>query len=73
MRTRTLPSDVITPIGAYLAVARPGASCLLESIEHGGRMSRYSFIGLDYECVETLDATPDLYDRVREIVDRYRP
>ena len=30
------------------ALAQPQASCLLESVESGGRISRYSFIGLDY-------------------------
>ena len=46
-RTQTISSDLLTPIGAFLALARPGESCLLESVEHGGRISRYSFLGLD--------------------------
>ena len=53
VRTRTLPADVLTPIGVYLALATPGASCLLESVEHGGKLSRYSFIGLDYLAFTT--------------------
>jgi len=71
-RVRRLPCDVLTPIGAYLALAVPGASCLLESVEHGGRISRYSFIGLDYLCAQDFEATTDLYDRVRAVVDAYR-
>ena len=73
VRTRTVPADVITPIGAYAALAVSGASCLLESIEHGGRLSRYSFIGVDYEASHALDAGNDLYDRIRAIVERHRP
>ncbi|MBV8637079.1 MAG: chorismate-binding protein [Candidatus Eremiobacteraeota bacterium] len=73
VRTRTLPADVLTPIGAYLAVATPGASCLLESVEHGGKLSRYSFIGLDYLATATFDASFDLYDRIRAFLRAYRP
>ena len=73
VRTRTLPADVLSPIGAYFALASPGASCLLESVEHGGKISRYSFIGLDYLAAESFTATPDMLDRIRTFVERYRP
>ncbi len=73
VRTRRLPADVLTPIGAYLALATPGASCLLESVEPGGRLSRYSFIGLDYLATARFNATPDLYDRIRAFLEAYRP
>ena len=73
VRTRTLPADVLSPIGAYLALATAGASCLLESVEHGGRLSRYSFVGLDYLAAESFDATPDLLDNVRALVAAHRP
>jgi anthranilate synthase component I len=73
VRTRTLPADVLSPIAAYLALASAGASCLLESVEHGGKISRYSFIGLDYLAAQAFDATPDLLDRVRAFVADHRP
>lgn len=73
VRTRTLPADVLSPIAAYLALASAGASCLLESVEHGGKISRYSFVGLDYLAAETFEATPDFLDRVRAFVARHRP
>jgi anthranilate synthase component I len=73
VRTRTLPADVLSPIGAYLALATADASCLLESVEPGGRLSRYSFLGLDYLAAESFDATPDLLDRVRALVASHRP
>ena len=73
IRTRTLPSDVLTPIGAYLALGTTGSSCLLESVEHGGRLSRYSFIGLDYAVAQTFDPAPDIYDRMRAAIASVRP
>src|SRR4051794_15991840 len=44
---RRLLADAETPVGAYrkLAAGRPG-TFLLESAEHGGVWSRYSFIGV---------------------------
>ncbi len=63
----------MTPIGAYLALGTPGASSLLESVEAGGKLSRYSFIGLDYDGVAAFEATSDVIDRVRSHIDAYRP
>ena len=44
---RTVLADSETPVGVYrkLATSRPG-TFLLESAEHGGAWSRYSFIGV---------------------------
>jgi anthranilate synthase component 1 len=69
---RVVPADVLTPIGAYAAVAQPQASCLLESVESGGRISRYSFIGLDYLAAADFDSGNDLYDRVRAFIASHR-
>jgi len=51
--TRRLLADAETPVGAYrkLAGNRPG-TFLLESAEHGGVWSRYSFVGV--QSVATL-------------------
>src|SRR3954447_7196127 len=51
--TRRLLADAETPVGAYrkLAAGRPG-TFLLESAEHGGVWSRYSFVGV--RCAATL-------------------
>jgi anthranilate synthase component 1 len=68
---RVLPADVLTPIGACLALAKPQASCLLESVESGGRLSRYSFLGVDYSAAESFEAD-GLYDRVRTFVEAHR-
>ncbi|HEY6325585.1 MAG TPA: anthranilate synthase component I family protein [Candidatus Cybelea sp.] len=69
---RIVPADVLTPIGAYRALAQPQASCLLESVESGGRISRYSFIGLDYRAAQDFEPAPDLYDRVRAFIADHR-
>ncbi len=73
VRVRTIASDVLTPIGAYLALAKRGEGCLLESVEHGGRISRYSFLGLDYIASASFSDEPDLLAAVRAFVGPYRP
>jgi anthranilate synthase component I len=69
---RVVPADVLTPIGAYAALAQPQASCLLESVESGGRISRYSFIGLDYRAASRFESGKDLYESVREFFRTHR-
>jgi anthranilate synthase component 1 len=68
-RVRAIPADVLTPIGAYLAL---DGKCMLESVEHGGRLSRYTFIGLDYLAAAEFDAGESLYDRLRAFVAEHR-
>jgi len=58
--TTVIPTDLVTPLGAYLRL-RPeeGASFLLESVEHG-RLGRHSFVGhgtriVDFDEAEALD------------------
>ncbi|MDE2293356.1 MAG: anthranilate synthase component I, partial [Elusimicrobia bacterium] len=50
---RELPGDLLTPVGAYLRLRRPGApSFLLESGASAGGAARWSFLGA--APVETL-------------------
>ena len=44
---REIEADLETPVSAYLKVARGDYSFLLESVEGGERMARYSFIGTE--------------------------
>jgi anthranilate synthase component 1 len=44
---REVPADLETPVSAYLKVARGDHSFLLESVEGGERLARYSFIGTE--------------------------
>jgi len=51
---RSINADLETPVSAYLKVARGSYSFLLESVEGGERIGRYSFIGTDpYKVVKT--------------------
>lgn len=69
--SRTIAADTLTPIAAYAGLAAPGAGCLLESVDSGGRISRYSFIGLDYIDARSFDDDGTLIPRVREFVRGY--
>ncbi|GAG22627.1 unnamed protein product, partial [marine sediment metagenome] len=44
---REVAADLETPVSAYLKVARGQHSFLLESVEGGERLARYSFIGTE--------------------------
>src|SRR5215208_7176266 len=43
---RELSADLETPISVYMKLRGDGASFLLESVEGGERVARYSFIGI---------------------------
>ena len=51
---RELPADLDTPATAYLKLRGRGPSFLLESIEGGERVARYSFIGISPRARYTL-------------------
>jgi anthranilate synthase component 1 len=53
---RELMADLETPVSAFLKLWRGGPAFLLESIEGGERLARYSFIGSD--PLETLTLRP---------------
>src|SRR3712207_9071675 len=49
---RTVLADLQTPVGAFLRVAgRSEYAFLLESVEGGERIARYSFLGADPELI----------------------
>jgi anthranilate synthase component 1 len=70
--TRSFIADSLTPITAYLALATPGRSCLLESVEGTDRISRFSFIGTDYLESRVFDDRPDMLAAVRALIATYR-
>lgn len=45
--SRDLMADLETPVSAFLKICRGGPSFLLESVEGGQRMARYSYIGTE--------------------------
>jgi anthranilate synthase component 1 len=44
---RELAADMLTPVGAYAAIAQPPFSFLLESLVGGERWARYTFLGTE--------------------------
>ncbi|MGH9060717.1 MAG: anthranilate synthase component I, partial [Acidimicrobiales bacterium] len=42
---RELVADTLTPVAAFLSVVGEGPGFLLETVEHGERWSRFSFVG----------------------------
>ncbi len=68
---RSFIADAITPISAFLALAQPGRSCLLESVEGTDRISRYSFIGLDYLEAAVFDENPAMLAEIRALIGKY--
>jgi len=51
---RRIPADLETPVSAFLKLRKLGATFLLESVEKGESVGRYSFIGLSPSPVLTL-------------------
>jgi anthranilate synthase component 1 len=55
-QTAHIPTDLVTPLGAYLRLRRRGgASFLLESVEQG-RLGRHSFVGCGSRLVSLEEA-----------------
>ena len=73
---REIDADLETPVSAYLKVARPPYSFLLESVEGGERLARYSFIGTEPYTVLNTGTGP--HDRIDPLIpikaemDKYR-
>jgi anthranilate synthase component 1 len=65
---REFVADALTPISAYIALATPGRSCLLESVEGTDRIARYSFIGLDYLEAQSFNDDPEMLDKIRATI-----
>jgi anthranilate synthase component 1 len=55
MRTTAIITDLVTPLGAYLALRDGQPSFLLESVERG-RLGRYSFVGAGARLVPFEEA-----------------
>jgi anthranilate synthase component 1 len=51
---RELPGDLETPVGVYMKLRGGGPSFLLESVEGGERVARYSFVGVNPSAKYTL-------------------
>jgi anthranilate synthase component 1 len=71
---REVAADLETPVSAYLKVARGAHSFLLESVEGGERLARYSFIGTEpYRVLRTKAGDGDPLAAIEEEMRRYDP
>jgi len=72
---RDIQADLETPVSAYLKIARGNYSFLLESVEGGERLARYSFIGTEPSLVlRTGKENPvDPLNLVEKEFARFRP
>ncbi len=67
------PADLETPIGAFLRLDDGGPAYLLESVEGGERLGRYSFLGVGpRRLLEVRDGRARIQDRP-VTVERYDP
>ena len=51
---RRIPADLETPVSVFLKLKSQGATFLLESVERGIQMGRYSFIGVSPSAIARL-------------------
>ncbi len=75
---REINADLETPVSAYLKIARDSYSFLLESVEGGERLARYSFIGTEpYSVIKTglgqKDGYVDPLILVEQEMSRFKP
>jgi anthranilate synthase component 1 len=79
--SREIMADLDTPVSAYLKIREAGASFLLESIEGGEQVGRFSFIGIARDVVRLKDgrvadaggsaACDDPLQIIQTIVEQY--
>jgi len=71
---REIVADLETPVSAFLKINRGGNSFLLESVEGGQRLARYSFIGTDpYRTLTTKgESKIDPLPLIAEELSKYR-
>ena len=74
---RSINADLETPVSAYLKVAKPPYSFLLESVTGGENIGRYSFIGTEpYRVLKTgpgeENGKVDPLTLVQEEMDRHK-
>ncbi len=69
-----LLADLETPVSAYAKLRGPGPAFLLESVEGGENVSRYSFIGCNPRKVfRAPPGAPDPLGGLQQELARYRP
>ena len=85
---RTLPADLETPVSAFLRAAWPEQECfLLESVENGEQVGRYTFMGLNpykrmvargrhiwiAEGRKTRELDGDIFQKMHQALSGHKP
>ncbi len=72
---REILADTETPVSAYQKLRKRGPSFLLESVEGGENVGRYSFVGANPRVVIRVDARTgeDPLRRVEQEMAKYKP
>lgn len=72
---REIRADLETPVSAYLKIAQGNYSFLLESVEGGERLARYSFLGTEPSLILITggDNAVDPLRQVEEDFKRFQP
>jgi anthranilate synthase component 1 len=73
---RTMPADLETPVSAFLKLFRPHEPAfLLESVEGGERVGRYSFIGVGPKKILRPSTAPDgdALSAIKAELEQYNP
>ena len=72
---REIKADMETPVSAYLKITRGNYSFLLESVEGGERLARYSFLGTEPSLVLSTgnDKAVDPMLLIEEEFKRFKP
>ncbi len=65
---RELPADLLTPVGAYLRLRDLGPGFLLESVEGGQQVGRYSFLSAGCEILDLELAGDDPFAPLRDLL-----
>ncbi len=70
--TRRLLADIETPLSAYRKIRGPGESFLLESVEGGEHLGRYSFVGCNPRAIiRQVGPTVELLENGK-VIERFR-
>ena len=72
---REINADLDTPVSAYLKIARGDHSFLLESVEGGERLARYSFLGTEPSLIISTggDNPTDPLKLIEDEFKKYKP
>ena len=71
---RLLPADLETPVSVFLKLFDENeAAFLLESVEGGEQVSRFSFIGIRPHKIIAGGDESDVLDTIRAELNAYRP